>query len=83
MVFAGPPVNSCAKAIHAADGGSGAPRLYGNYDGDRMNFELAGEMVEMDGMALRPRPCRHGRYRVGCAGGERRAAGRRGHRLRL
>lgn len=49
-VFAGPSVDSCIQAIRAADGGSGVLRLYGNYGGDRMNFDLAGEMVEMDGI---------------------------------
>ncbi|AWL96876.1 dihydroxyacetone kinase subunit DhaK [Bradyrhizobium ottawaense] len=49
-VFAGPSVDSCIQAIRAADGGAGVLRLYGNYGGDRMNFDLAGEMVEMDGI---------------------------------
>ncbi|WP_426413328.1 dihydroxyacetone kinase subunit DhaK [Bradyrhizobium ganzhouense] len=49
-VFAGPSVDSCVQAIQAADGGRGVLRLYGNYGGDRMNFDLAGEMVEMDGI---------------------------------
>jgi phosphoenolpyruvate---glycerone phosphotransferase subunit DhaK len=43
-VFAGPSVDSCIQAIRAADGGAGVLRLYGNYGGDRMNFDLAGEM---------------------------------------
>jgi dihydroxyacetone kinase-like protein len=47
-VFAGPSVDSCIQAIRAADGGAGVLRLYGNYGGDRMNFDLAGEMVEID-----------------------------------
>lgn len=47
-VFAGPSVDACVQAIKAADGGRGVLRLYGNYGGDRMNFDLAGEMVEMD-----------------------------------
>lgn len=49
-VFAGPSVDSCIQAIRAANGGAGVLRLYGNYGGDRMNFDLAGEMVEMDGI---------------------------------
>ncbi|OAF10702.1 dihydroxyacetone kinase [Bradyrhizobium centrolobii] len=49
-VFAGPSVDSCVQAIHTADGERGVLRLYGNYGGDRMNFDLAGEMVEMDGI---------------------------------
>jgi dihydroxyacetone kinase-like protein len=50
-VFAGPSVDACVAAIHAANGGRGVLRLYGNYGGDRMNFDLAGEMVEMDDIA--------------------------------
>jgi dihydroxyacetone kinase-like protein len=50
-VFAGPTVGSCVSAIRAADGGNGVLRLYGNYGGDRMNFDLAGEMLEDDGVA--------------------------------
>ncbi|MCA1458273.1 dihydroxyacetone kinase subunit DhaK [Bradyrhizobium sp. BRP22] len=49
-VFAGPSVDSCIQAIKAGDGGRGVLRLYGNYGGDRMNFDLAGEMVEMNGI---------------------------------
>ncbi|WP_246725891.1 dihydroxyacetone kinase subunit DhaK [Rhizobium lusitanum] len=47
-VFAGPTVGSCIAAIKAADAGRGVLRLYGNYGGDRMNFDLAGEMLEGD-----------------------------------
>ncbi|AMJ61552.1 dihydroxyacetone kinase subunit DhaK [Bosea sp. PAMC 26642] len=45
-VFAGPSVDSCSAAIRAVDGGRGVLRLYGNYGGDRMNFDLAGELLE-------------------------------------
>lgn len=45
-VFAGPTVDACVAAIRAADGGRGVLRLYGNYGGDRMNFDLAGELLE-------------------------------------
>lgn len=44
-VFAGPSVDACVAAIKAANGGRGVLRLYGNYGGDRMNFDLAGEML--------------------------------------
>lgn len=44
-VFAGPNLDSCIAAIEAVDGGAGVLRLYGNYGGDRMNFDLAGEML--------------------------------------
>jgi dihydroxyacetone kinase-like protein len=49
-VFAGPSVGDCADAMRAADGGAGVLRLYGNYGGDRMNFDMAGELLELEGM---------------------------------
>ena len=49
-VFAGPSVGDCVDAMRAADGGAGVLRLYGNYGGDRMNFDMAGEMLEPEGM---------------------------------
>lgn len=45
-VFEGPSVGACQEAIRLADGGSGVLRLYGNYGGDRMNFDMAGELLE-------------------------------------
>ena len=44
-VFEGPNVQSCMAAIRAADRGNGVLCLYGNYGGDRMNFDMAGEML--------------------------------------
>lgn len=49
-VFASPPANDMALAIRASDGGAGVLRLYGNYGGDIMNFDMAGELVEADGI---------------------------------
>lgn len=49
-VFEGPNIDSCMDAIRLADGGRGVLRLYGNYGGDRMNFDMAGEMLEDDGI---------------------------------
>lgn len=49
-VFAGPRMDDCIEAMRAADGGSGVLQLYGNYGGDRMNFDMAGEMLELEGM---------------------------------
>jgi dihydroxyacetone kinase-like protein len=49
-VFSSPSVDQVAEAIRAADGGAGVLRLYGNYGGDKMNFDMAGEMVEMEGI---------------------------------
>ncbi|MDR3674367.1 MAG: dihydroxyacetone kinase subunit DhaK [Acidobacteriota bacterium] len=47
-VFSSPAVDQVAEAIRAANGGVGVLRLYGNYGGDKMNFDMAGEMVEME-----------------------------------
>jgi dihydroxyacetone kinase-like protein len=49
-VFAGPNLESCMAAIRAADGGRGVLKLYGNYGGDRMNFDLASELMADDGI---------------------------------
>ena len=47
-VFASPSVEQMADAMRAANGGAGVLRLYGNYGGDVMNFDMAGEMLEME-----------------------------------
>jgi dihydroxyacetone kinase-like protein len=47
-VFASPSAEQMADAIRAADAGAGVLRLYGNYGGDVMNFDMAGDMVEME-----------------------------------
>ncbi|VVS97086.1 dihydroxyacetone kinase subunit DhaK [Rhizobium sp. EC-SD404] len=47
-VFASPSAEQMASAIRHADGGAGVLRLYGNYGGDVMNFDMAGEMVDME-----------------------------------
>ncbi|CAO3433390.1 dihydroxyacetone kinase subunit DhaK [Azospirillum doebereinerae] len=52
-VFEGPNVDSCTEAIRLADGGRGVLCLYGNYGGDRMNFDMACELLEMEGIATR------------------------------
>ena len=49
-VFAGPSVADCIDAMKLANGGAGVLRLYGNYGGDRMNFDMAGEMLELEGL---------------------------------
>lgn len=49
-VFASPGVDPMADAIRAANGGAGVLRLYGNYGGDVMNFDMAGELVEFEGI---------------------------------
>lgn len=47
-VFASPSAEQMADAIRAADQGAGVLRLYGNYGGDVMNFDMAGDLVEFD-----------------------------------
>jgi dihydroxyacetone kinase-like protein len=49
-VFASPNAEQMAEAMRAASGGAGVLRLYGNYGGDIMNFDMAGDMVEMEGI---------------------------------
>jgi dihydroxyacetone kinase-like protein len=49
-VFEGPNIDSCMDAIRLANGGRGVLRLYGNYGGDRMNFDMAGEFLEEEGI---------------------------------
>ena len=42
-VFASPSADEMAQAMQAVNGGAGVLRLYGNYGGDVMNFDMAGE----------------------------------------
>jgi dihydroxyacetone kinase-like protein len=49
-VFAGPRVGDCQAAARAADGGAGVLQLYGNYGGDRMNFDMSQEFLQMEGL---------------------------------
>jgi dihydroxyacetone kinase len=44
-----PPIVSTAKAIH---GGAGVLFLYGNYSGDVLNFDMAAEMLALDGITV-------------------------------
>ncbi|MBI9096548.1 MAG: dihydroxyacetone kinase subunit DhaK [Sphaerochaeta sp.] len=47
-VFASPSAKKMAAMIQGCDDGNGVLCLYGNYGGDKMNFEMACEMAEMD-----------------------------------
>ena len=47
-VFASPSVEQMADAMRAANGGAGVLRLYGNYGGDCMNFDMAGDMLDLE-----------------------------------
>lgn len=47
-VFASPSSEQMADALRVADRGAGVLRLYGNYGGDVMNFDMAGELVDFE-----------------------------------
>lgn len=47
-VFASPTAEQMAEAMRQANGGAGVLRLYGNYGGDVMNFDMAGDIMEME-----------------------------------
>ena len=49
-VFASPSVDQMVSAIKNADNGNGVLCVIGNYGGDVMNFEMACEMVETEGI---------------------------------
>lgn len=50
-VFASPDMNPMLEAIQFADTGKGVLCVVGNYGGDRMNFDMACEMAEMEDIA--------------------------------
>jgi len=50
-VFASPSSEQMADALRVADRGAGVLRLYGNYGGDVMNFDMAGDLVDFDDIA--------------------------------
>ncbi len=49
-VFEGPSLPACIEAISAASRGRGVLCLYGNYGGDRMNFDMASEAAGTTGI---------------------------------
>lgn len=52
-VFASPSANKMYEMIKACDFGKGVLCLYGNYGGDKLNFEMARSMAEMEGIDVR------------------------------
>lgn len=52
-VFASPSASSMATMIRACDRGAGVLCLYGNYNGDKLNFNMACEEVEFDDVKTR------------------------------
>src|SRR5262249_1246479 len=51
-VFASPSSDQMLAVAKAVDGGEGVLFLYGNYGGDVLNFGLAAEMAEADGLRV-------------------------------
>lgn len=52
-IFSSPPPGPIVECASAASGGAGVLFVYGNYVGDVMNFEMAAEIVEEKGIAVR------------------------------
>jgi len=51
-VFTSPTPDQVFEAIKAVDGGAGVLLIIKNYTGDIMNFEMAGEMAEAEGIKV-------------------------------
>jgi len=51
-VFTSPAPDPIYEAIKAVDGGAGVLLVVKNYTGDIMNFDMASEMAEMDGIKV-------------------------------
>ena len=51
-VFSSPSAETMFEATTAAHGGAGCLYLYGNYQGDVMNFDMAAEMADMEGIRV-------------------------------
>ena len=52
-VFSSPSAEQMLAVTRAIDAGAGVLYVYGNYGGDVMNFDMAAEMAEMDGIEVR------------------------------
>ncbi|MFT5697365.1 MAG: dihydroxyacetone kinase-like protein [Desulforhopalus sp.] len=51
-IFTSPPPNACLEAARAAESGEGVLILLGNYAGDVMNFQLAADLAQMQGIKV-------------------------------
>ncbi len=49
-IFSSPSPDRIIEGLKAADAGAGVLMIIKNYSGDIMNFQMAGEMIEMDGI---------------------------------
>ena len=52
-IFSSPPPDPIVQCAVAASGGEGVLFVYGNYAGDVMNFEMAAEIAEEQGIPIR------------------------------
>lgn len=52
-VFASPPPDPIIAATRAVEGGAGVLYIYGNFTGDVMNFDMAAETLEAEGIRIR------------------------------
>lgn len=52
-VFSSPSSQQVFEATKAVDGGAGVLYLYGNYGGDVLNFDLAGDLAELEDIETR------------------------------
>ena len=52
-VFASPSATKMADVVRACNYGSGVLCLYGNYGGDKLNFEIACEMADLEDIETR------------------------------
>lgn len=52
-VFSSPSVSQIYQAARESEGGAGVLFLYGNYGGDIYNFDLAGDLLEAEGIPTR------------------------------
>lgn len=51
-VFASPSANKMLEVTKAIDSGNGVLYIYGNYSGDKMNFKIAAELAEIEGIKV-------------------------------
>jgi dihydroxyacetone kinase len=51
-VFSSPSAEQILAATKAVNGGKGVLYLFGNYGGDVMNFALAGDLAELEGITI-------------------------------
>jgi phosphoenolpyruvate---glycerone phosphotransferase subunit DhaK len=51
-IFTSPPPQPIVRAARAVHGGAGVLFLYGNYSGDLLNFDLAAELLDGEGIQV-------------------------------